>query len=41
MLYVFNIAFREGFPQLGLGSAVNILTIILILILLYLSIRGI
>lgn len=41
MLYVFNIAFREGSPQLGLGSAVNILTIILILILLYPSIRGI
>lgn len=41
MLYVFNIAFREGSPQLGLGSAVNILTILLILILLYPSIRGI
>ncbi|WP_157776022.1 carbohydrate ABC transporter permease [Corynebacterium crudilactis] len=41
MLYVFNIAFREGSPQLGLGSAVNILSIIVILVLLYPSIRGV
>lgn len=41
MLYVYNIAFREGSPQLGLGSAVNILCIIVILFLLYPSIRGI
>lgn len=41
MLYVFNIAFREGSPQLGLGSAVNVLSIIVIMILLYPSIRGI
>lgn len=41
MLYVYNIAFREGSPQLGLGSAVNILCIVLILALLYPSIRGI
>lgn len=41
MLYVYNIAFREGSPQLGLGSAVNILSIVVILILLYPSIRGV
>lgn len=41
MLYIYNIAFREGSPQLGLGSAVSVLTIIVILILLYPSIRGI
>lgn len=41
MLYIFNIAFREGSPQLGLGSAVSVLTIVAILFLLYPSIRGV
>ena len=30
MLYVYNVAFRDGSQQLGLGSAVSVLTIILI-----------
>jgi ABC-type sugar transport system permease subunit len=34
MLYIYNIAFREGSEQLGLGSAVSVLTILLILIML-------
>jgi ABC-type sugar transport system permease subunit len=41
MLYIYNVAFREGAVNLGLGSAISVLTIILILILLYPSIRGI
>ena len=34
MLYIYNIAFREGSERLGLGSAVSVLTILLILIML-------
>jgi len=34
MLYIFNIAFREGSERLGLGSAISVLTILLILIML-------
>lgn len=34
MLYIYNIAFREGSEQLGLGSAVSVLTILLILVML-------
>jgi ABC-type sugar transport system permease subunit len=41
MLYIYNVAFREGAVNLGLGSAISVLTILLILILLYPSIRGI
>jgi multiple sugar transport system permease protein/N,N'-diacetylchitobiose transport system permease protein len=41
MLYIYNVAFREGAVNLGLGSAISVLTIILILILLYPSIRSI
>lgn len=41
MLYIYNIAFQEGAQQLGLGSAVNILTIIIILIMLWPSVRGV
>jgi ABC-type sugar transport system permease subunit len=41
MLYIYNVAFREGAVNLGLGSAISVLTIVLILILLYPSIRGI
>src|SRR6185437_1919997 len=32
MLYVYSVAFANGAQQLGLGSAVNVITIILILI---------
>lgn len=41
MLYIYNVAFREGAVNLGLGSAISVLTIILILVLLYPSIRSI
>jgi ABC-type sugar transport system permease subunit len=34
MLYIYNIAFREGSEQLGLGSAISVITILLILIML-------
>ncbi len=34
MLYIYNIAFREGSEQLGLGSAISVLTILLILLML-------
>ncbi len=34
MLYIYNVAFREGSEALGLGSAVSVLTILLILIML-------
>jgi len=40
MPYIYNVAFREGALNLGLGSAISVLTIVLILILLYPSIRG-
>lgn len=40
MLYIYNIAFREGAVNLGLGSAISVLTIILILVLLIPSIRS-
>jgi ABC-type sugar transport system permease subunit len=41
MLYIYNVAFREGAVNLGLGSAISVLTIVLILVLLYPSIRNI
>lgn len=41
MLYIYNEAFREGNQQLGLGSAVSVLTIILILIMLSPFIKGV
>lgn len=41
MLYVYSVAFADGAQQLGLGSAVNVLTIILILIMLTPFIRGV
>ena len=41
MLYVYSVAFANGAQQLGLGSAVNVITIILILIMLTPFIRGI
>lgn len=40
MLYIYNVAFRDGGQNLGLGSAVNILLIIVIFILLLPFIRG-
>jgi multiple sugar transport system permease protein/N,N'-diacetylchitobiose transport system permease protein len=41
MLYVYSVAFADGAQQLGLGSAINVLTIALILIMLIPFIRGI
>jgi len=41
MLYIYNEAFREGDQNLGVGSAVSVLTIILILITLFPFIRGV
>ncbi|MFE1646671.1 carbohydrate ABC transporter permease [Microbacterium sp. P01] len=41
MLYVYSVAFANGAQELGLGSAINVLTIILILIMLIPFIRGI
>lgn len=40
MHYVYSIAFADGAQQLGLGSAINVLTIVLILIMLIPFIRG-
>lgn len=40
MLYIYNVAFRDGGQNLGLGSAVNILLIVVIFILLLPFIRG-
>ena len=39
MLYIYNIAFREGSELLGLGSAIRVLTILLILVMLFPFIR--
>jgi multiple sugar transport system permease protein/N,N'-diacetylchitobiose transport system permease protein len=41
MLYVYSVAFSDGATQLGLGSAVNVLTILLILVMLIPFIAGI
>lgn len=41
MLYIYNEAFREGNQNLGVGSAVSVLTIVLILIMLFPFIRGV
>lgn len=41
MMYVFSVAFADGAQKLGLGSAVNVITIILILVMLIPFIRGI
>jgi ABC-type sugar transport system permease subunit len=40
MYYVYSVAFADGAQQLGLGSAINVLTIILILIMLIPFIRS-
>ncbi|QLD11833.1 carbohydrate ABC transporter permease [Microbacterium oleivorans] len=41
MLYVYSVAFADGAQNLGLGSAINVLTILLILVMLIPFIRGI
>lgn len=41
MLYIFNVAFQDGGQQLGLGSAVNVLLILLVVIMLAPFIREI
>jgi ABC-type sugar transport system permease subunit len=41
MLYVYSVAFANGAQQLGLGSAINVLTILLILVMLIPFIRGV
>ena len=40
MFYVYRVAFADGAINLGLGSAINVLTIVLILVLLAPSIRS-
>lgn len=39
MLYIYNVAFRDGGQHLGLGSAINVLLILLILVMLFPFIR--
>ena len=41
ILYVYSVAFADGATNLGLGSAINVLTILLILVMLIPFIRGI
>jgi multiple sugar transport system permease protein/N,N'-diacetylchitobiose transport system permease protein len=41
MVYIYRVAFSEATRNLGLGSAISVLTIILILILLFPSIRSV
>lgn len=41
MLYIYNVAFRDGGQHLGLGSAISVLTIVIILIMLFPFIRDI
>ncbi|MDP3892705.1 carbohydrate ABC transporter permease [Nocardioides sp.] len=41
MMYIFNVAFRDGGQQLGLGSAINVLLIILIVVMLSPFIRDV
>lgn len=41
MLYVYSVAFADGAQNLGLGSAINVLTILLILVMLIPFIRDI
>jgi multiple sugar transport system permease protein/N,N'-diacetylchitobiose transport system permease protein len=41
MLYIYNVAFQNGGQDLGLGSAINVLLILLIVILLLPFIRGV
>ncbi|TQL70828.1 carbohydrate ABC transporter membrane protein 1 (CUT1 family) [Nocardioides albertanoniae] len=39
MLYIYNVAFHDGGQQLGLGSAINVLLIVLIVVMLFPFIR--
>lgn len=41
MLYIFNIAFQDGGQDLGLGSALSVLTIVVIVIMLYPFLRDV
>lgn len=41
MLYIYNVAFRDGGQDLGLGSAINVLLIVLIVVLLFPFIRDV
>ncbi|MFK5583242.1 MULTISPECIES: carbohydrate ABC transporter permease [unclassified Serinicoccus] len=41
MLYIYNMAFRDGGQQLGLGSAINLLLIVIIFVLLIPFIRDV
>ncbi len=41
MVYIYRVAFSEASRNLGLGSAISVLTIVLILILLFPSIRNV
>jgi ABC-type sugar transport system permease subunit len=41
MLYIYNVAFQNGGQDLGLGSAINVLLILLIVVLLLPFIRGV
>ena len=41
MLYIFHVAFQDGGQQLGLGSAVNVLLILLIVVMLFPFIRNV
>ncbi len=41
MVYIYRVAFSEASRNLGLGSAISVLTIVLILILLFPSIRSV
>jgi multiple sugar transport system permease protein/N,N'-diacetylchitobiose transport system permease protein len=41
MLYIYNVAFQNGGQDLGLGSAINVLLILLIVVLLFPFIRGV
>jgi multiple sugar transport system permease protein/N,N'-diacetylchitobiose transport system permease protein len=41
MLYIYNVAFRDGGQQLGLGSAINVLMILLIIVMLFPFIRDV
>lgn len=41
MLYIYNAAFRDGGQDLGLGSAINVLLIVLIVVMLFPFIRDV
>lgn len=41
MLYIYNVAFRDGGQQLGLGSAINVLMILIIIVMLFPFIRDV